>query len=174
MQKNTSSQLSILLLLVSFLLLAFYTQPLRGTISAKEAELSALQTTMGTLQAKVEETKSMINKVEALSVSQKNQFRENIPVAFDEADLLEDVLAIARKQSIDITSITVNKGKQPLENGTYLTSLTISLLSPTQNDYISFLSGLENSLRLFRIRTIAMNYSAETFQTTLQIETYTF
>lgn len=154
---NKGTLFGVLLFLAAICLYVFVARPLsadlqvmKADIVSKNEQIDELQEKLGQLQAAEEELDitSEVERIESLKA---------VPVGVQQDEVIRDILEIADDNDVSLNSISFGKsGSQ--EDG--VSSLTIAAsFAGNYADLTSFLEGLEQNDRLFKVDSISVQVS---------------
>lgn len=174
MTYQRAQQLAVLYLIGALLLLGFVWNPLTGSTQAVENNNETLAATSERNAEQIKAYEEALEVVNTLNTLQQEQLSEAITPEYAQDDLIEDIVNLAEKNYIGVTSATFTKDQDSDLPPTLASPLTITMAAPNQRQFIMFLRSLENDNRIYRIRSMSIDYQSEVIETSLIIETYNY
>ncbi len=151
---NTSSLIGAVLVVVGIIAFVVFAKPMGAEVSTMATGVEAKQTEVAGLKAKL----SAYGKAEAdLNLStavKKQEVLSAIPSKLYQDAVIEDLIKIADEYKVDLRSISFSKGSTEVDG---ISALRISSsFEGNYSDLTSFLTGIEQNARLFKVENIAV------------------
>lgn len=153
-QSRSLPLVGVFMVLISVVAFVFFVKPLGKQVS--DLKVSVLEKTQK-LEATDKQIAEMKNAKEAYGLNnelQRTQMLGLIPEGVKQDGAIEDIVALADENNVDLTSIGFGKGMTDKEK---IGSLQVSAgFDGTYEDLIEFLKDLEQNKRMFKVNSISV------------------
>jgi len=155
---NKSSVISLLLLLLLVVVGVFWLKPNWDEVSALNTTLEARQNEKATLDSDLQNLQAAQQTLNQGTEVSQQMVLDAIPEKFQQDQLIIQITDIAKKYSINMSSISFSiplNSTDPIKKATINVSMTGS-----EGDLLLFLKGLENNLRKLVVKNITVQFGS--------------
>lgn len=154
---RAGSLIGVLLILATIVGYFFFTKPMGANVSTIEADISSKTTEIETIQEQISTFETAEEELGISSEVQKLESLRAIPAEMNQDEVIKDIINITEIYDIELRSLSFGKGSSPYEG---VDSLRINAsFEGNYNDLVSFLEGIEQNPRLFKIESINVQIS---------------
>ncbi|MBT4917154.1 type 4a pilus biogenesis protein PilO [Candidatus Peregrinibacteria bacterium] len=153
-KSKTGTIIGSFLVLISVVVLTFLARPVASEVSVLKANTDAQKATLETIKAQISELEQAEQDLGLTTEVKKSQAKGSIPANMDQDEVIRDVIEISEENDIQLKSIGFGKGSSDKEG---LSTLSVNAsFEGNYSDLISFLKGIEENQRLFRVNSISV------------------
>lgn len=133
---------------------AFYAKPLADQVAVVTDDITSKSTKSSELKAKIDEYKNAEEQLGLSTEVDKLEILKSVPLEMDQDEVIRDLIEIADSYDIELHSLGFGKGVSQEEG---VSSLRINAsFEGNYSDLISFLQGIEQNSRLFKVDSISV------------------
>lgn len=151
-ESNAGALIGVLLILAAITGYVFLAKPVMTDAATKKVEVTTKEQELTDLKAQVEEFEKSKSELQLATEVQRRESLNAVPVEVDQDEVIRDLMGIAEKNNILLSSIGFSKGVSTQE-GVGILRISSSF-EGNYNDLTNFLQGLETNPRIFRVATI--------------------
>ncbi len=149
-----SHMIGVLLILVSVAAYVFYSQGLSAEVDTFKTDLSSKNLQIEEMKTQVESYQAAESELDVSTEVQRQESLKAIPVEMAQDEVIRDLVEVTDVYDIGLRSLSFGKGGAS-EDG--VKSLKInSSFEGNYGDLISFLRGIEQNQRIFRVNSISV------------------
>lgn len=149
-----STLFGILLVVVAIFVYVFFVKTLKVDIGQLEADLLTQNAELEKIVVELKKADEAQKSLNLASTVEKTQSLKAVPEAMQQDEVIRDLITIARVYDITLKSISFSKGSGPR---TDVGGLRVSAsFEGNYLDLTSFLQGLEENDRLFKVESISV------------------
>ncbi len=146
--------IGVFLILASIALYLFYAKSLSGEVSVFQESLSVKKTELETLKQQIFEFTTAEEEYGISTDVQRFESLKAIPSEMNQDEVIRDFIEITDTYDIELKSLSFGTGSSSYED---INSLRInSSFEGNYSDLVSFLEGIEQNARIFKIDTISV------------------
>lgn len=142
----------VLLILVAIVGYVFFARPVAEDVNAMKNDLVAKNIEVEELRQEVALFEKAKEDLEAVTEVQRRESLQAVPFGMSQDDVIRDLLSIARGNDVVLRSVSFSRGSSGLE-GVGILRINAGF-EGSYDKLTSFLRGLENNARIFKVTSI--------------------
>lgn len=151
---NASSLIGVFLIIIAIAAFVFFVKPLNAEVSVVQANIDAKQVEIDALKARSDAYTKAEADLNLTTPVKKLEVLNAIPSGLNQDAVIEDLVKIADEYKVALRSISFSRGSSEVSG---ISALRISSsFEGNYSDLTSFLQGLEQNARLFKVENIAV------------------
>jgi Tfp pilus assembly protein PilO len=144
--------IGVFLILLSLAGYVFYTKSLASQVSVVSADITAKTDQIALIKGQIEEFDRAEEEYGVSTEVQRSESLKSVPAQMNQDEVIRDIVNISDSYDIELKSLSFGEGASDQE-GIGVLSVNSSF-EGNYNDLVSFLEGIEQNPRLFKVKTI--------------------
>jgi Tfp pilus assembly protein PilO len=146
--------IGVLLILITITGYFFYSGPLGDDVSVIESDITSKSDEIQSIQEQIAEFESAQEELGIATEIDRLESLKAIPAQMYQDEVIRDLITITQTYDIDLNSLSFGKGASDYQD---VNSLRINAsFEGNYADLVSFLEGLEQNSRIFRVDSISV------------------